>query len=98
MIRPPALLETWCRKMPSIMWSRSRSPGAGARGALGLAGGVVDLAHLVHVYEGVQGSKIHVGEGAAHREPLALEPDGAVVTEAMGRFTWPGSGWGRRGR
>jgi hypothetical protein len=37
----------------------------------GLARGVVDLAHLVHVHERVEGAQV---EGAADREALALEP------------------------
>jgi hypothetical protein len=42
-------------------------------GALGLAGGVVDLAHLVHVDERVQRAQVDAGEGAADREALALK-------------------------
>jgi len=42
------------------------------RGALGLAGAVVDLAHLVHVHERVEPRQVHPGEGAPDREPLAL--------------------------
>src|SRR5260370_933215 len=43
------------------------------RGALGLAGAVVDLAHLVHVDERVEPGQVHAGERAPDREPLALE-------------------------
>ena len=43
------------------------------RGALGFARAVVDLAHLVHVDEGIEVGDVDAGEGAAHREPLALE-------------------------
>src|SRR6266545_7031455 len=53
-------------------------------GALGLAWGVVDLAHLVHVDEGVEGSQVDAGEGAADGEALASKPLGAVVTDT----TW----------
>ena len=49
--------------------------------------GVVDLAHLVHVHERVEGGQVDPGEGAAYREPLTLEPDGAVVTDTTGRST-----------
>ena len=41
--------------------------------ALGLAGCVLHLAHLVHVDEGVEVRDGHAGEGAPHREPLAFE-------------------------
>ena len=41
-------------------------------GALGLTGGVLDLAHLVHVHERVQVAQIDPGEGTANREALAL--------------------------
>jgi len=44
------------------------------RGALGLAGAVVDLAHLVHVHERVEPVQVHPGERAPDREPLALVP------------------------
>ena len=43
------------------------------RGALGLAGRVLDLAHLVHVDERVQLPQVHPGEGPADREALTLE-------------------------
>ena len=43
-------------------------------GALGFVGGVVDLAQLVHVDEGVEVAEIHAGEGPPDREPLALKP------------------------
>ena len=42
-------------------------------GALGLAGRVVDLAHLVHVDERVEVAEVDTGEGPAHGEALALE-------------------------
>jgi hypothetical protein len=42
-------------------------------GALGLAGGVVDLAHLVHVHERVEVAQVHAGEGAADGEALAFQ-------------------------
>ena len=42
-------------------------------GALGLAGAVVDLAHLVHVHERVEVGQGDAGEGAPDREALALE-------------------------
>jgi hypothetical protein len=44
------------------------------RGPPGLAGGVLDLAHLVHVDERIEVCEVHAGEGASHREALALEP------------------------
>ena len=43
------------------------------RSALGLAGSVFDLAHLVHHDEGIEGAKIDAGERAAHREAFTLE-------------------------
>ncbi len=43
------------------------------RGALGLTGAVVHLAHLVHVHERVEPRQVHPGERAPDREPLALE-------------------------
>ena len=52
------------------------NPRCGPGGALGLARGVVHLAHLVHVDEGVEGAQVDAGEGAADGEPLALEPRG----------------------
>src|SRR5262249_35234909 len=42
------------------------------RGALGLTRGVVDLAELVHVDEGVEVGRAHSGERPAHGEALAL--------------------------
>jgi hypothetical protein len=45
-------------------------------GALGLAGGIVDLAHLVHVHERVEGGQVDAGEGAPHWEALALQAGG----------------------
>ena len=44
----------------------------------GLAGPVLDLTHLVHVHEGVELGQVDPGEGAPHREPLALVPRGRV--------------------
>jgi signal transduction histidine kinase/CheY-like chemotaxis protein len=44
------------------------------RRALGLTRRVLDLAHLVHVDEGVQLSQVHAGERPADRETLTLEP------------------------
>ena len=46
--------------------------------ALGLAGRVLDGAHLVHVDERVEVAQVDAGEGALDREPLALEPAGRV--------------------
>ena len=43
------------------------------RRALGLAGSVVDLTHLVHVDERVEVGLGDAGEGAANGEALALE-------------------------
>ena len=51
-------------------------------GSLGLAGRVVDLAHLVHVHERVELGEGPAGEGPTDRESLALQPPGAVVTTA----------------
>jgi hypothetical protein len=52
-------------------------PAVGVPGrALGLAGGVLDLAHLIHVDEGVQLGVRQPGERASHREALALETRG----------------------
>jgi hypothetical protein len=42
-------------------------------GALGLARGVVDLTHLVHVHERVEGCQVDAGEGAADGEALAFQ-------------------------
>jgi signal transduction histidine kinase/CheY-like chemotaxis protein len=44
------------------------------RRALGLTRRVLDLAHLVHVDEGVQLPHVHAGERPADRETLTLEP------------------------
>jgi hypothetical protein len=41
--------------------------------ALGLAGRVFDLAHLVHVHEGIELGQVDPGERAADGEALALE-------------------------
>ena len=43
------------------------------RRALGLAGRVLDLAHLIHVDERVEVGEVDAGERAAHREPFAFE-------------------------
>ena len=43
------------------------------RRALGLAGRVFDLAHLVEVDERVEVLEVDAGEGAADREPLPFE-------------------------
>ena len=45
-------------------------------GALGLARGVVDLAHLVHMHERVKGAQVHSGEGSTYRKSLALKARG----------------------
>ena len=44
--------------------------------ALGLAGRVLDLAHLVEVDEGVEVAQVHPGEGSADGEALAFEAAG----------------------
>jgi len=44
------------------------------RSALGFAWGVLDLAHLVHVDERVEGALADAGERTAHRKALTLEP------------------------
>ena len=54
-------------------------------GALGLARGVVDLAHLVHVDERVEVGEVDAGEGPATGKPSPSKPAGAVVTERTGR-------------
>ncbi len=41
--------------------------------SLGLAGGVLHLAHLVHVDEGVEVGHRDAGEGPPYREALSLE-------------------------
>ena len=46
-----------------------RVPGS----ALGLARGVLDLTHLVHVDERVERRQVDPGEGSPHGEPFALE-------------------------
>ena len=43
------------------------------RGALGLTRCVLDLAHLVHVDEGVEIGQVDAGEGTSHGETLPLE-------------------------
>jgi hypothetical protein len=62
------------------------------------APGVVHLAHLVDVHEGVQGAQVHAGEVAADGEAFALQPGGAEVTERTGRSAAAGSGSATRGR
>jgi hypothetical protein len=42
-------------------------------GALRLARGVVDLAHLIHMHERVKGAQVHAGEGSTDRKSLALK-------------------------
>jgi hypothetical protein len=82
-------------------------PAVGVPGrALGLARGVVDLAHLVHVHERVEGGQVDPGEGAAHREPFPLvaagggghREDGAVGGGRVnGGDAWQGDGVGADG-
>ena len=64
-----------------------------------LTGGVVDLAHLVHVDEGVEVGEVDAGEGPADREALALEAGGGGRHGAdrplAGVDREPGRGWGR---
>jgi len=43
------------------------------RRALGLAGRVLDLAHLVHVNERVEGAEVDARECPPHREPFTLQ-------------------------
>ena len=45
-------------------------------GPLRLPWAVIDLAHLVHVHEGVQGGQVHASEGTADGEALALQAGG----------------------
>jgi hypothetical protein len=61
------------------------------RGALGFAGGVFDLAHLVHVDERVEVGVGDTGEGAVHREAFAFEALG-------GGGDRPDRSWNRGGR
>ena len=63
-------------------------------GALGLTGGVVDLAHLVHVDERVEQGRVDAGEGAADGEALALEPAGGRGHAADPALDRVGGGWG----
>ena len=44
------------------------------RRPFGLARGVIDFSHLVHVHEGVELREAPPSEGATNREPFALEP------------------------
>jgi len=43
------------------------------RGALRLTRCVLDLTHLIHVYEGVEVAQVHSLEGPAYREAFSLE-------------------------
>jgi hypothetical protein len=52
--------------------------------APGLARGVVDLTHLVHVDEGIDVGLGHAGEGPAHRKTLALVAGGSGGHRAHG--------------
>ncbi len=66
--------------------------------ALGHAGLPLDGAHLVHVDERVEGGEVHAGEGAAHREALALEArgrgrDGPHWTRCGDRGVGVGHAW-----
>ena len=64
-----------------------------------LTGGVVDLAHLVHVDERVEVGEVDAGEGPADREALALEAGGGGRHGADGPLAAsrrrPGRGRGR---
>jgi hypothetical protein len=67
------------------------------RCALGLAGPVVDLAHLVHVHERVEVGHVDAGEGPTNREPLAFETarrggDGRDAAWSIGRLGLDGLG------
>ncbi len=55
------------------------------RGALGLAGRVVDLAHLVHVHERVEGCQVDPANARRTGKPSPSRPEGAVVTEITRR-------------
>ena len=61
-------------------------------GAPRLARRVVDLAHLVHVDEGVEVGHVHAGEGPADREALALVPAGGGGHRANGAILGLGGG------
>ena len=71
---PPPPWESWCEEravdhVGDGLEAAVRVP----RRALGLAGGVLDLAHLIHVDERVELIELDAGEGAADGEALALE-------------------------
>ena len=73
-IVPPPPFESWCSNVPSIMYVTVSKPRCGCHGrALGLAGRVLDLAHLVHVDERVEVGQVDARERAPDREPLAFE-------------------------
>jgi hypothetical protein len=65
---------------------------------LGLALGVVHLAHLVQVHERVQGTQVDAGEGTADGKPSPSSPEGEVVTETTGRSVASGPGRRAAGR
>jgi hypothetical protein len=56
-------------------------------GALGLAGGILNLAHLIHHDEWVEGSGVNARESAANREALTLKTLGR--SGDADHWTWP---------
>ena len=77
---------------------RLEAPVRVPRGALGLTGGVVDLAHLVHVDERVERPEVHPRERAPDREPLSLEPGRCRGYRQHGPFGYRGGVWLRNAR
>jgi hypothetical protein len=70
------------------------------------AGGVLDLAHLVHVDERGQGAQVDAGEGAPHGEALTFQAGGCGGHRAHGAVdgrgvdggdAWQGHGVGADG-
>src|SRR6516165_6164569 len=68
------------------------------RGALGLTGRVVHLAHLVHVDERVEPGQVHPGERPADREPLSLEAGRCRGYREHGAVGYRGGVWLRNAR
>ena len=87
-IRPPPPWESWWAKVPSIMYvDRLEAAMRVPRCSLRLAGRVVHLAHLVHVHEGVEVTKLRPANARRTGKPSPSNPLGAVVTDLTGRST-----------
>ena len=76
-IRPPPPVEVLVLEGPvDHVGDRLEATVGMPGGALGLARGVFDLSHLIHVDEGVEGGEVDPGEGPPDRETLALQAVG----------------------